>query len=460
MTLADVQGNVICGYGGGFARYVFAQVTEPEAARRWLAARLERITYNDSWEASPPEYTLNVAFTSAGLRALGVPEQRLQGLEAFSQGMAARAEALGDLGASAPGNWQPGLRDTHVLVTFTAWRAETLAERQVERAEQLVEPDNGLSLTCDQPAATLAGAREHFGFGDGFSQPAIDGANTGPRDGEGTLTRWSGWRDLALGEFVLGHVDEGGLRPPAPDGELATDATFMVVRKLEQDVAAFRSYVREQARLLGREETWVAAKMVGRWRNGSPLATNPDEPGPPAAENRATANRFRYGDDPDGRACPLGAHVRRANPRDALGWQGRLSQRHRMLRRGMSYGRPLPEGVTEPDGQERGLMFVCFQASIERQFEFVQRQWLGDGNVFGLGGDRDPLASGEAVDGGGSPPGQMVIQGSPPLFLSGMPRFVTVRGGDYFLLPGRAGLEALAAGRVTSAPAGQTTGAP
>ena len=111
-----------------------------------------------------------------------------------------------------------------------------------------------------------------------------------------------------------------------------------------------------------------------------------------------------------------------------------------MLRRGVSYGPQLLEGVTEPDGHERGLMFVSYQASIERQFEFVQQQWLGDGNVFGLGNDRDPLGAGASVNGDG---GRMVIQGSPPLFLSGLPRFVTMRGGGYFLLPGRAGLQAL-----------------
>ncbi len=88
-------------------------------------------------------------------------------------------------------------------------------------------------------------------------------------------------------------------------------------------------------------------------------------------------------------------------------------------------------------------MFVCFQSSIERQFEFVQKQWLGDGNVFGLGDDRDPLMGG-SLDGGRN---EMVIQGSPPVFLSGLPEFVTVRGGDYYLVPGRTGLAALAAGQ-------------
>lgn len=441
MSLDDIQGNVICGYGSAFAHYLFASVTDPGAARSWLAGRLDHITYNRGW-GSRPDHTLNVAFTYRGLLELGVPAEHFAGLAAFTQGMAARAAELGDLGADGPERWQPGVRDAHLLVVLTAWRPDALEGRRAEVEEELGSPGCGLEVTLAQPAATLPGAREHFGFGDGFSQPAIAGASTGPRQGEGTLTRWRGWRDLALGEFILGHTDEGGLMAPAPAGPLGEEATFMVVRKLEQDVAGFRAYVREQARRFDRSEEWIGAKMVGRWPNGSPLARYPDAPGPPASDNRETINRFRYGQDPHGLACPIGAHVRRSNPRDALGWQGRLSQRHRMLRRGMSYGPPLPAADAEPDGQERGLMFVCFQASIEREFEFVQRQWLGDGNVFGLGEDQDPLAGGHPLNDAAGPR-RMVIQGTPPLFLSGLPRFVRTRGGAYFLLPGRRGLEAL-----------------
>lgn len=443
MTLAELQGNVICGYGSEHAHYVFARITDPDAARGWLEDRLDHVTYNDSWEDERPGHTLNIAFTHAGLLRLGVPAERMVGLEAFCSGMAARAAVLGDLGSSAPEAWDPGLRDAHLLITLTAWNEDQLVATRAELDEHLADPGIGLQLTYAQVAATLAGAREHFGFSDGFSQPAIAGASTGPRDGEGTLTRWRRWRELRLGEFVLGYQDEGGLGSPAPSGRLGQDATFMVIRKLEQDVAAFRAYVAEEGRRLRRDPDWIAAKLVGRWQNGSPLTSYPDGPGPPAATQRAEINRFRYGEDPRGLGCPLGAHVRRANPRDALGWEGRLTQRHRILRRGMSYGPQLPEGVIEPDGHERGLMFVSFQASIEHQFEFIQKQWLGDGNVFGLGADRDPIVAGRAGQGSG---GTMVIQGSPPVYLTCLPTFVRTRGGDYFLLPGRAGLQALATG--------------
>jgi Dyp-type peroxidase family len=432
VSVAEIQGNILRGYRSDHAEFVFARVTDAGAARRWLGELIDVITFNGSPGARRPDHTVNVAFTCAGLRALGVPAERVSGLGAFAAGMARRAELLGDLGPCAPKRWQPGLRATHVLVTLTASDPE-----QVRRADRELA-DAGLERCHMQLADKLLDAREHFGFADGFSQPAIAGASTGPRDGEGTLTRSGRWRDIALGEFVLGRPDEGGAVAPGPTAPLGRDATYMVVRKLEQDVAAFRAYTAAQAQRCGRDADWVAARMVGRWKNGSALARHPDRPGPAAADERERANRFGYADDRAGAACPLGAHVRRANPRDALGWGGRLTQRHRLLRRGMSYGPPLPAGALEGDGAERGLMFVSYQASIERQFEFIQKQWLGDGNVFGLGDDRDPIVAGAE---------QMVIQSSgPPLFLTQLPRFVTTRGGDYFLVPGRAGLAAIASG--------------
>jgi len=411
-------------------------VTEARVARRWLASRIGRVTTYGSFQAARPASTFNLAFGHDGLLALGVPPIRLAHLEAFRQGMAARADALGDVGPSAPARWELGAGDSHALLVLTAAERESLADAASELRDSL--PEGGLTLSHEQHAYSAPEGREHFGFQDGFSQPAVPGASA-PRIGEGTLTLWRRWRRLALGEFVLGHRDEGGRVPAAPLGPLGDDATFMVVRKLAQDVGAFRSYVAEAAERLHREPAWVAAKMLGRWQNGSSLARYPQAPGPPASQD-PNASRFRYGEDPHGYACPLGAHVRRANPRDSLGYQGRLTQRHRIIRRGMSYGAPLPAGISVDDGVARGLMFVAYQGAIERQFEFIQGQWLGDGNPLRLGDDRDPILAAEGSN------GQMIIQGRPPVFLAGIPRFVTTCGGGYYLLPGIAGLRALADG--------------
>jgi len=205
----------------------------------------------------------------------------------------------------------------------------------------------------------------------------------------------------------------------------------MVWRKLHQDVALWRRTIRSGAeRWADGDEHRLAAKVVGRWPSGAPLSTHPDSPGrgfDPAAPG---ANDFRYGDDLDGRRCPLGAHIRRSNPRDALGHDGALSMRHRMIRRGMPYGPPLPDGAIEDDGEQRGLIFVSFQASIARQFEGVQGPWLDDGNIFGLGHDKDFLL-GDAAHGAGAGAdgaagsGKMTIQGERPYFLAPQQPLVT-----------------------------------
>ena len=217
----------------------------------------------------------------------------------------------------------------------------------------------------------------------------------------------------------------------------------MVWRKLHQDVALFRRTLRDAAAAYphGGEDA-LAAKIVGRWRNGTPLVTSPAMERAGFDAKREGANDFRYADaDLDGRRCPLGAHIRRSNPRDTLGFAGKLSFRHRMIRRGMPYGDPLPDGVYEDDGKRRGLIFVCFNASISRQFESVQRQWLDDGNVFHLGRDTDFLL-GAGLD----EEGKMTVQGEPPFFFSPQAPFVHTRGGEYLFAPGITGLAAVAAG--------------
>ena len=183
----------------------------------------------------------------------------------------------------------------------------------------------------------------------------------------------------------------------------------------------------------------LAAKIVGRWPDGTPLVRSPDAPDPALAADPARINDFSYRDDADGLRCPIGSHIRRANPRDAEGfWSGRLTNRHRIIRRGRPYGPPLPPGELEDDGVERGLIFVCFNADIWRQFETIQALWIDDGDPFGLGPDKDFLV--------GEPhgtAGKMTIQGRPPFFLKPQPRFVTMRGGEYLYRPSIGGLRAL-----------------
>jgi Dyp-type peroxidase family len=448
---ADLQGNVLTGYGTRTALYLFLRITHPPVARELLGGLLGRVTSAVSWgedKANAPSSTLNLALTFDGLRQLGVPHEVLASFpEEFRLGMAARAQLLGDVGASAPGAWEAGIRpgEPHVLVTITSDDEDTIAAERESIGRDVDSPDAGMAVVHEQAARLIERsddsrrrAREHFGFADGLAQPTIAGPQ-GPakRPGGGAPTE-GGWAPIAPGEFVLGYPDEDGLVAEAPAAPLRHSGSFMVVRKLYQDVALFNRFLKAAAGPDPKRQARLAAKIVGRWADGTPLVISPDRPRPELDPKGREFNDYRYLPiDAAGFRCPLGAHVRRANPRDSLGWHGDLTRRHRIIRRGMPYGEPPVDRMLD-DGVDRGLMFVCYQASIARQFEVIQGSWLTDGDAFGLGPDRDLLIAGDEGA------GRMVIQGDPPEVLSAEPRFVHTRGGAYFFVPGISALRALA----------------
>lgn len=450
--LADIQGDILRAYGNAYdcTAYVFVRIDDPERGRAWLSGLLDRVTTAEPWGAGKPNTTLNIAVTSAGLAALGVPEKAIESFShEFRAGMAARASLLGDTGESNPGRWEGGLGSgsAHVLATVNAQTDDQL-EAALAELRGAVEQAGSLAILYEQHARLLPTAREHFGYADGFAQPAVAGSSDAKKNGGGVPEKEGAWRALEPGEFILGYGDEDTREDPrrrlpsAPDAPLGRSGTYMVWRKLYQDVALFRRTLREAAHLYqdGDEEK-LAAKVVGRWRDGTPLALSPDAPDPDFRADDPVANDFRYADlDGDGLRCPIGAHIRRSNPRDALGFEGRLTFRHRIIRRGMPYGSPLADDATEDDGQDRGLVFVCFNASISRQFEGIQVQWLNDGNIFHLGHDKDFLMG----DAGAT--GKMTVEGAPPFFLGPQRAFVTMRGGEYLFVPGIAALAAIADG--------------
>jgi Dyp-type peroxidase family len=422
------------------------QVRDAAAARGWLgglvASDPPAITTAAPYTARPA-VARNVALSAAGLSALRVDEQLIATFaDEFLDGMARRARrVLGDVGASDPRGWEAGFtgEDAHLLVTLHSDDRGRLRDAVAELRDA-----PGLARGRVQEASVLPDAREHFGFSDGFAQPSLRNVRYRDRQprGNGVPLRFGRWRRLALGEFVLGYYDEDHVRPEAPPGPLGRDATYMVWRKLHQDVALFRRAMLTAADGDEAQARWLAARVVGRWDDGTPLMRSPDRPDPAIAGHPEARNDFRYGRDPGGVLCPVGAHVRRANPRDALGFGHKLSFRQRLIRRGVPYGDPLPAGVTQDDGRERGLVFVCFNASLSRQFEVVQGQWCADGRTFRLGDDPDPLL------GRDDQVLKFTIQSrppEPPRFLDLHP-FVTTRGGDYFFVPGVAGLRALAGG--------------
>jgi Dyp-type peroxidase family len=450
MDPANIQGNFLRGYTHPCCTIRFLEVTDAARAREWLRRVLPFVTSEAPWDTKP-DTTLNLMFTFGGLRALDAPDAVLQAFPPeFQQGMAGRAELLDDTAENAPANWTDGLGTgrIHIAVSVYALDEAALAGRLAQLAQFAAET-GGLTVVSEQVANRLVrdgpdGKKhypEHFGYSDGLGQPAFAGLPTEPGPGGGSPEARGAWRDLALGEFLLGYENEGKEFPSSGLPEpLWRDSTYVVYRKLYQDVAGFRRYLRDEGAGYPGGPLKVAAKIVGRWPDGTPLALRPDAPDPQLAWDAGRNNDFRYADDAAGMKCPIGAHIRRANPRDALPFGASMVNSHRLIRRGIPYGPALPEGALEDDGADRGFLFIAYQTNIARQFEFVQALWMNDGNKFGLGDDRDPLV------GQGAGSGKMTISGKPPYFLAPLPSFLRVRGGEYFLRPGLKGLEYLAAG--------------
>lgn len=485
----DIQGLVRFGYKRMTeARYQLLRVKNPAAARSWLSSA----AVSKAVKTSPrPTTALHIAFTAPGLEAIGVSESVIGGFsDEFRAGMPAeyRARQLGDVGSNAPGGWLwggPG-SEPHVLVMFFAEPGQLDAHIQASTGDAWEEafdvpPPLAAALDADDWDADDADVREPFGFRDGISQPKIDWE----QQRETPTTQLDYTNFAALGEFLLGYRNEYGkftdrplLEPGASTAkllaaqdapekkDLARNGTYLVMRQLQQDVRWFWRFVNEQAGGDSAKAAKLAAAMVGRKRDGDPLVPIQKDaiPGVESKQGRVQQNQFTFDSDPSGVRCPFGSHVRRANPRNtdfpgrpsllkkliiALGFGSKRFQYdlmssvrfHRILRRGRTYGPELtPEDAlapAPPDDPERGLHFICLNANISRQFEFVQNAWIASTKFSGMTGESDPLLGnrepipGCPVTSDFNMPQESGLRQR----ISGLPRFVTVRGGAYFFLP-------------------------
>lgn len=463
MDWSQVQGLVFSSYKDlKYASFVALRVREGAsvAAKAGLGALLPRVTVVGP-ERADPQAALNLAFTHRGLQALGLPKGLLDGFpREFAEGMEdrERARALGDVDAGAPDTWSWGGEGNrvHVLVLLYAATKPGLASL---RATVRDACKAGFDEAYERPCEQLGGDKEHFGFTDGISQPELVEATEKPPADPAAIP---------FGEFVLGEVNVYGKRVldpklPAgdavrglPEGSFGRFGTYLVAREMSQDVKAFWSYLDEASKAADgtsrpAEREALAAKMVGRTREGAPLATVA-----PHAKN--PQNAFDFLDDPLGRVCPIGAHIRRVNPRSSLEPNREESERtvraRRILRRGRSFGKPNWTPLAEGNDPEvdRGLVFVCLNANIRRQFEFVQQTWINNVKFGGLYDERDPLV--------GFPPTDFTIPERPVRRrLEGIPAFTRLRGGGYFFLPGVAALRFLLGAAAGSSEAAAEAGA-
>ena len=450
-NIHDIQDNVVAPILMRYGRHMFFKFTDGQKARAWLRNMFNRV--NARQEEHGTRFTVNVGFTYEGLKALDLSQRSLNSFpQAFRVGMRGRAVEVGDVGPHAPEHWEGGLGgpDIHAM----GWiRTDSDEGRDV--ATQIIrdemEATGGVEIRFVQDTKALAHENgigsegEHFGFADPISQPPIEGADAPFYPGDGVQEVDGTWRALKPGEFLLGYEDEEGSRgaqTPEPF-ELRLNGTYMVFRKLYQDVAAFRRYLATAGKALygsddQHHQDLVAAKMMGRWRSGCPVDLSPDKDDLAIAADPQRRNNFTYAGDDQGLRCPLGSHLRRSNPRATPMKRATAVRRHRLIRRGVEYGPHLEDGALQDDRVDRGLVNLFIQADIERQFEFVQKEWMKGGEFIGLDpNEQDPI---NGVGGQGS---QMIVPGAKRPFLFDLPTFVTVKGGEYLFVPGLKALEGL-----------------
>jgi len=455
LNAADIQGFAMRGYTFPVARFVLMEIANGEGGRALLLRILDQVTTAERWDVKP-DSTLNLAFTYAGLVRLGLPDAALLSFPVeFVQGMKARAPILEDSGNSAPERWDPVWRDSQVHVWVGIYgESPAVLARRCTILRQFLEETGGARILYEQDASALPdtnggyGTKEHFGYTDGFGNPDFDGAERKPQPGQGKLTDGGKWVPLATGEFLLGYPDEAGEIPVAPVPHLlAKNGTFMVYRKLHQNVQTFRDYLEANSKIYAGGKEKLASKFIGRWRDGTPVELSPDKEDQAITTDKRRSVNFTFGNDMAGTRCPIGAHIRRTNPRDAFGFNGALVNRRRVTRRGLPYGDFVPEGQPVSDTAEHGIIFIALNASLFRQFEFVQQQWVEYGNDAHQGNDKDMLIGNH----GGQ--GKFMIQGTedaanPPFICGGLPNFVELRGGAYFFVPSMTALRMMAAGTV------------
>ncbi|MEO8551903.1 MAG: hypothetical protein ABI678_18130, partial [Kofleriaceae bacterium] len=467
----DIQGLVVRGYGGlDHAKFLLLAVDDGEVARAYLRKLWPRI--NRASE-SPEDHAFQIAFTAHGLERLEVPATaRATFAREFLEGMSdpVRAASLGD-DLEAVLEWTEASVDA-LLVVY----AKTEAQLRTLVADELATMVGGFRLVEAKDSAILDGKqqKEHFGWRDGISMPKIEGIPAKPgapkKKDQETWTQ----QPIRPGEFVLGYLNEYNCYPESPTAEgvddphghlrvardgahkdLGKNGTYLVFREMTQDPHALWGHLAKTSREPGDDPMTRAialgAKMVGRWPGGAPIGqADHDDP------QLATANEFTYRSDPHGLACPLGAHIRRANPRDMLAADRdeddsvEMVRKHQMVRRGRPFGASVskhvaPEEILEhgPDATRRGLHFICLVGHISRQFEFVQRAWIHAPNFGALFKDGDPITGRRQTTANAND--QFTCPALPVRRkYTGVPQFTKLVGGGYFFLPGLRALQFIA----------------
>jgi deferrochelatase/peroxidase EfeB len=482
---ADTQALLKTGFDNLYCCYLLLRVADGNRARAWLRTELSQVTRFDQVGGGKRcTHARQMALTASGMRKLGLDEALIeQFAPEFTVGLAddpSRSRRLGDIGSNDPANWVWGsaANEPHVMLMVFDENEQIRALTEGLRDQALA---SGFSDGRILDSGDM-GDREPFGFHDGASQPMIDWkAERKP----GSDADMDFHNLIATGEFLLGYPNEYGLYterplldPQAPGAaalpvaedepplrDLGRNGTYLAFRQLHQDVRGFWRWIQHEAGGGDAASIELAESMVGRHMDGEPFAAlgKRDIPGI-KTKLGYPRNDFTYARDRAGQVCPIGAHIRRANPRTGDYPTGRTglvkrlltlfgltgsaeedriasARFHRILRRGREYGRPLDRRdalkADAPDPQS-GLHFICLNANLARQFEFVQGAWIASAKFAGMSNEQDPLLGNRVPFPGTQPTDRFTrpTADGPCRVSAGLPHFVTVIGGAYFFLPG------------------------
>ncbi len=492
----DIQGLITRGYKSlHAARYILLKITEAPLAKKYFKSLVPLITNVDKDDKQltgndDPTEAVQIAFTSSGLKALKLPDNILETFSReFIEGMTfidtgspsptknERSVLLGDVGNNDPKWWAWGNADhpVHCMIMLYAVNSASL-DMLTKKVYSDLKEGVDLAFTGETFENKEEILKEHFGFMDGISQPLLKGLRKSEEQDD-DKRKW-----INLGEIILGYENEYNNYSPSPyidscedsdlpilpryagKRDLGKNGTYLVFRQMEQHVERFWKFLYDHSKENNEKKDLsmegkaikLGSKMIGRWPEGQPLVTCPDG-GCPMSD----LNDFNYdAADKDGANCPLGAHIRRTNPRDQvhtgrnLGDSLEMSKKHRILRRGRIYGEPLDEKLisenmisqvkekplpVSTEGKTeiiRGLHFICLVSDIGRQFEFVQNVWANTASFADLCNEVDPIISPRPTDDQPdchefTTPQELVRNR-----YNNVPQFTTVVGGAYFFMPG------------------------
>ena len=457
LELDDIQGIILRGYGSFVhVRHFIVAVGDANAAGALIGSLVPAVpaTVNPTslavmtaaeWHVKP-DYTLNLSLTYEGLSALGVPSTLLAGFAPeFASGAIGNAGKIFDVDSSAPENWEGNMGVASEVHAIFSLFARTAHEMESRTNELLAAISKVFRLTHRHDGKALPDGYVHFGYRDGLSQPFVAGGPRPTRPYPDLGVNKDG--SSPVGDFLLGFENTFGNQysPGVANTSLGRSGSFAAFRILKQDVAGFEGYLQAASVKVGLTADQLTAKLMGRWRTGVPLALSPKGTCPVPSDR---LNMFLYKSaapgqaepDPMGVACPIGAHIRRGNPRDET-VAGFFTQQARIMRRNVPYGPPFnPEQPN--DGIERGLVGYFINADFANQFQFLMSQWLSTDNfVGGMISGVDPIVGANSQSSS-----NFMLPTSPTssVKVSGFERFVITRGSAYCFLPSVTGLRYIA----------------